>query len=266
MPYLGIHAVSDKILIVGHQISRILVRGLQPCQNLLGNLFVIPVVSLISNDDQNWVEMSSYSLNNMSKYHAFNYTSNSRNKNRSRCIRKNILEDNETENFGKPMTVVLPAENVDQLQYESETNHVNLNTRINQIIKDHLDWHSAAHDAKMYYIPKPLITKAIDHLTEQELSEFAQSMINDLQDMSLLLRGEFNFSSFWDIINMWLRITRTPNRFEQSEYEHKIVIRHDMGYKYSYLIKEVFRIVIHRFNKPFHYKITENTILIKSAS
>ena len=48
MPYLGIHAVSDKILIVGNQISRILVRGLQPCQNLLGNLFVIPVVSLIS--------------------------------------------------------------------------------------------------------------------------------------------------------------------------------------------------------------------------
>jgi hypothetical protein len=100
----------------------------------------------------------------------------------------------------------------------------------------------------------------------KKLSDFAQSMINDLQDMSLLLRGEFNLSSIWKIINMWLRITRTPNRFEQGEYEHKIVIRHDMGYKYSYLIKEVFRIVIQRFNKPFHYKITENTILIKSAS
>ena len=157
MPYLGIHAVSDKILIVGHQISRILVRDLQPCQNLLGNLFVMPVVSLISNDDQNWVEMSSYSLNNMSKYHAFNYTSNFRNRNHSRCIRKNILEDDETENFGKPMTVVLPAENVDQLRYESEANHVSLNTRINQIVKDHLDWHSAAHEATMYY------TEAIDN-------------------------------------------------------------------------------------------------------
>ena len=97
----------------------------------------------------------------------------------------------------EPVTVVIPAENIDQLQYESETKHVSLNTRINQIIKDHLDWHSVTHEAKMYYIPKPLITKAIEHLTEQELSEFAQSMINDLQDMSLLLRGEFNFSSFW---------------------------------------------------------------------
>lgn len=210
--------------------------------------------------------MSSYSLNNINKYHPFDYTSNFRNENRSRYGRKDILEDDESESLGEPMTIVIPAENVDQLQYESETNHVSLNTRVNQVIKDHLDWHSAAHEAKMYYIPKPLITKAIDHLTEQELSEFAQFMVNDLQDMSLLLRGEFNFSSFWKIINMWLRITRTPNRFEQSEYEHKIVIRHDMGYKYSYLIREVFRIVMHRFNKPFHYKITENTILIKSAS
>jgi hypothetical protein len=150
------------------------------------------------------------------------------------------------------MTIILPAENIDQLQYESDIKQVSLNTRISQIIKDHLDWHSAAHDAKIY------------HLTERELSEIAQSMVNDLRDMSLLLRGEYNFSSFLDIINMWLRITQTSNRFEQSEYEHKIVIRHDMGYKYSYLIKEIFGIIIDRFNKPFCYKITENTVLIRS--
>lgn len=174
-------------------------------------------------------------------------------------------DDDESENLGEPMTMMMPAENIDQLQYESEIKQVNLNTRINQIIKDHLDWYSNTHEAKMYCLPKPLVTKAVDHLTEQELSEFAQSMIIDLQDMSLLLRGEFNFSSFLDIMYMWLKITRTPNRFEQSVYEHKIVIRHDMGYKYSYLIKEVFRIITHRFNKPFYHKITENTVLIRST-
>jgi hypothetical protein len=210
--------------------------------------------------------MSSYSLNEMNKYHVFNYTSNFQSKNRSRNSKKYILEDDLSENLGEPVTIKIPAENIDQLHYESETKQVSLNTRINQIIKDHLDWHSVTHESKMYYVPKALITRAIEHLTEQELSEFAQFMVNDLNDMSLLLRGEFNFSSFLDIINIWLRITRTPNRFEQSDYGHKIVIRHEMGYKYSYLIKEVFRIVIHRFNKPFHYKITENTILIRSAN
>jgi hypothetical protein len=180
--------------------------------------------------------------------------------------KKDSIIDDELENVGEPITITIPTENIDQLQDESDIKQVSLNTRINQVIKDHLDWHSAASDAKMYYIPKQLITRAVDHLTEQELSEFAQSMVSNLQDMSLLLRGEFNFSSFLDIIKVWLRITRTPNRFEQGEYEHKIVIRHDMGYRYSYLIKEVFKIVMYRFNKHFHYKITDNTILIRSAN
>lgn len=55
---------------------------------------------------------------------------------------------------------------------------------------------------------------------------------------------EFSFSSFFDILNIWLKITRTPNRFEQTDYENKSVIRHEMGYKYSYLVKEVFRFII----------------------
>ena len=55
-----------------------------------------------------------------------------------------------------------------------------------------------------------MMTKAIDQLTEQQLSEFAQSAVNDLEEMSLLLRGE-SFSSFLDIVNTWLRITQTPS-------------------------------------------------------
>lgn len=210
------------------------------------------------------MEMTDHDLHAIdNRYHSPSYFEH---KDYSSNHKKDSIIDDELENVGEPITITIPTENIDQLQDESDIKQVSLNTRINQVIKDHLDWHSAAFDAKMYYIPKQLITRAVDQLTEQELSEFAQSMVSNLQDMSLLLRGEFNFSSFLDIIKVWLRITRTPNRFEQSEFEHKIVIRHDMGYRYSYLIKEVFKIVMYRFNKHFHYKITDNTILIRSAN
>lgn len=211
--------------------------------------------------------MSGYPTDEMDNCYTISHAlANFRHKNCSINNQGDSLEDDESENLDEPMTIRIPTENIDQLQYESKIKEVSLNARINQIIKDHLDWHSDAHEAKMYCVPKPLITKAADHLTEQELSEFAQSVVNDLQDMSLLLRGEFSFSSFLDILNIWLRITRTPSRFEESEYEYKIVIRHEMGYKYSYLIKEVFRYIIEvRFNKRLHYIMTENTILIRSA-
>ena len=92
----------------------------------------------------------------------------------------------------------MPIENIDKLQYESAFKDVSFNTKINQIIKNHLDWYLNAPLARMSYIPKSIIAKAIDQLTEQQLSEFAQSAVNDLEEMSLLLRGEFSFSSFLD--------------------------------------------------------------------
>lgn len=206
--------------------------------------------------------------NNYDSDYNFTSASNFGYKNYSGNSKKDNFEDDEdeSENFGKPMTIIMPAENIDKLQYESEIKQVSLDTRINQIIKDHLDWYLNAPLVKMSYIPKSLVTKAIDQLTEQQLSEFAQSAVNDLKNMSLSLRGEFNFSSLLDIFNIWLRITQTPNRSDQSEYEHKIVIRHDMGYKYSFLLKEVFRCILEEaFHKSFHHNMTENTILIRSG-
>ena len=196
----------------------------------------------------------------------FTSTSNFRSKKYFADKEKNIFEDVDSENFGKPITITMPTENIDKLQHESAFKDVSFNTKINQIIKNHLDWYSNAPLAEMSYIPKSIVAKAIDQLTEEQLSEFAQSAVNDLQEMSLLLRGEFSFSSFLDILNTWLRITQTPSRFDETGHEYKIVIRHDTGYKYSFLLKEVFRLVMkERFHKSFHHNMTENIILIRSA-
>jgi hypothetical protein len=213
---------------------------------------------LIDDGDDDEIDNNYYNSD-----HDFTPTSNSRSKNYSTDNQKSSFEDVDSENFGKPITVTLPTENINKLQYESDTKQVSLNTKINQIIKNHLDWHTLAN---VSYIPKSIVTNAISQLTEQQLFEFAQSTVNNFQEMSLLLRGEFSFSSFLDILNTWLRITQTPSRFDETEHEYKIIIRHDMGYKYSFLLQEVFRLVIkERFHKSFHHNMTENLILIRSA-
>jgi len=177
-------------------------------------------------------------------------------------------DDNDLENKSEMMTITMPIDKIDQLQRESENKQISLNTRINQIIKDHLDWHSRTLPSRMSYVPKSLITQTINQLTEQQLSESAESVVDDLHDMSLLLRGEFSISSFLELLRIWLKITRTPNRFERDDnLNYKIVIRHDLGYKYSYLIKEVFRrIMEEKFHRLFHCIVTETTILIKGEN
>jgi len=128
---------------------------------------------------------------------------------------KNNFEDVDSENFGKSITITMPTENIDKLQYESVTKQMSFNTKIIQVIKNYLDWYSNTLLAIMSCIPKSIVTKAIGQLTEQHLSEFAQSAVNDLQEMSLMLHGEFSFSSFLDILNTWLRITQTSSRVDE---------------------------------------------------
>jgi outer membrane protein assembly factor BamA len=81
--------------------------------------------------------MSSYSLadDGMDNSHDWNYTpSNFNHRNYSIDNYEDDDDEDESERFGKPMTITIPIENINKLQYESEFKHISLNTRINQNI------------------------------------------------------------------------------------------------------------------------------------
>ena len=89
-------------------------------------------------------------------------------------------------------------------------------------------------------MPKLFLMRLVNEYTDQELSELArQTAKNDLVDMSLFLKGRFSIASLADITETWLRISRMPYRCENSGDSSKIIIQHEMGIKYSYLIKEI---------------------------
>ena len=135
----------------------------------------------------------------------------------------------------------------------------------NQILKAYLDWHSIAAHAKLYYLPKSFLIRLLNELTEQELDELARDVAkNDLVDISLFLRGGFNMTSISEIAETWLRIAQMPHRIEVTGEVYKIIIDHDMGKKYSYLIKEISRYLLEiAFDTKSSCDVTENTVVIK---
>lgn len=197
------------------------------------------------------------------KHHGLDHSSNSGESYGNSSDTDAFLYD-ETELPGDPVTITINSENMSQLYNESKGRQVSLNTRINQIIKDHLNWHTNAPAAKMYYLPKSCIIKVIDQLTELQISTLALDVARDFKDICLMLRGEFTISSFLDVVVNWLQITKTPNRSDQNMHEYNLLIKHDMGYKYSFLVKEVCRDVIdHTFNMEIEFILTENTLGLK---
>jgi hypothetical protein len=162
-------------------------------------------------------------------------------------------------------TFRLSSEKLNRLRKVSEDKNITPNTLVSQIVKAHVNWHSMAAHAKLYYLPKTFLIKLVNELTEEKLNDLAlETAKNDLVDISLFLRGGFTIASLSDITETWLRISRMPYRYEINEDSCKIIIEHDMGFKYSYLIKEISRYLLEVvFETKTYCDITENTITIK---
>ena len=163
------------------------------------------------------------------------------------------------------VTLRLPKEKLEQLRRVANTRNISPNTFVNQIVKSYLDWHSMAAHAKLYYLPKSFLVRLLNELTTDDLNELAiETAKNDLVDMCLFLRGGFNINSISDIAETWLRITQMPYRVEAAKDVYTIIIDHDMGQKYSYLIKEISRYLLEAaFETKSSCDVTENTVVIK---
>jgi hypothetical protein len=163
------------------------------------------------------------------------------------------------------VTFRIPIQKLAELRTESETKQVSFNTLVNQIIKEHLEWHTLASQAKLYYMPKSFLMRVIEELGEEELDELARDTAkNDIVDVSLFLRGSFTLTSLSNITETWLRISRIPHRFETHDDHDRIIIEHDMGFKYSYFIKQIARYVLEvALEAKMSCDITDNTVVLK---
>jgi hypothetical protein len=99
------------------------------------------------------------------------------------------------------VTFRIPSSAIHQLREESKKKQVSLNTLINQILKEHLDWHRYAAQAKLYHVPRSSMSRIIDKLTEEELSELAIIIAKkDFVDLGLLLRSFILLRHFRDLV------------------------------------------------------------------
>ncbi len=64
------------------------------------------------------------------------------------------------------ITFRIPAKLLNELRREAEKKQVSLNTLTNQIFTDYVVWHTYAKQTGLFYVPKPLISRTANELTE----------------------------------------------------------------------------------------------------
>ena len=85
---------------------------------------------------------------------------------------------------------------------------MSLNTLTNKIFTDHVVWHTYAKQTGFFYVSKPLMSRLVNELTEEQLSSIMEGIVkHNLKDIALFIRDEFTASSFLDITEDWVRIS-----------------------------------------------------------
>jgi hypothetical protein len=164
------------------------------------------------------------------------------------------------------VTFRIDSKALKNLRLEAAQKDISTNTLVNQIIKDHLNWHSNAAKAGFVAVRRPFVTRVINNLSEQDILSLAQYVAKAAnKDAILLMKREYTLKSALDFLEYWIKISGYPYRHEETsngQTRHSYVIQHDMGKKWSIYLASLYQCLFDELgaNKKIEFDKTENTL------
>jgi hypothetical protein len=151
---------------------------------------------------------------------------------------------------------------LDRLKTEAKGKQISLNTLLNQLAIQHLDWHAHAAKAGFITVRKGKIVKMLEKISEKDIVEIAEYIAKkESKEFVLMLRNEYNIHSSLDVIETWIKIAGYSYRHEVMSGDHSYIIQHDMGRKWSLYLREQYRFIFEDFGLPrVEFDLSENTL------
>ena len=152
-----------------------------------------------------------------------------------------------------------------ELKSEVKTKAVSLNSYVNQIFTDHVDWHANASKAGMVCFPKTLLVKIMDKLPEEEIILIAENMAhNEMKEIILMMRKRPDPSAFLDLIESWMKASDFHFRHSVDDSTHEFIIQHEMSKNWSLFMGWLFRFVFDMLGaKESKFDKTEKTLVFQ---
>ena len=154
---------------------------------------------------------------------------------------------------------------LNRLRKDAEDKHISLNTLLNQIVIQHLDWHAHAAKAGFITVRKGTIMKMLEKILEKDIIEIAEiTARKESKEFVIMLRNEYSLISALDVIETWIEITGYSYRHEVRGSEHFFIVQHHMGMKWSLFLREIYRFIFEDFGLGrVHFDSSENVLSFK---
>ena len=148
-----------------------------------------------------------------------------------------------TRSKNESITFRIYSEFVTRLRKEANDEDISVNTLVNQIIRNHIGWHSVASKAGFISVRRGFVKAMIDKLSEEEVKMLAREIATTSnRDFLMILRNKVSLECAIDFVESWLRTSGFVYRRESNTSgKYSFVIQHDMGRKWSLYLGELYK-------------------------
>lgn len=173
-------------------------------------------------------------------------------------------DEEKDNNKTDPMTFRIEKDIIKNLRQDAKSKGITLNTFINQIIRNFLDWYIFEPKIGMIPIAKPVVVELFRCLTKEEVSSIASNVGKSaIYDITLFMKSKVDIDTFLQWFE--LRIKNSPMQLYHSVNGkiHIYTIKHDININWSYYYKVILERIFHEvFNKNVDINISEGSFTV----
>ena len=143
-----------------------------------------------------------------------------------------------TRSKNESITFRVYSESIAKLRKEANDEDISMNTLVNQILRNHIAWHSVASKAGFICVRRRFVEVMIDKLSEEEVKALALEIATTSnRDLLMILRNKVSLESAMDFIESWLRTCGFAYRREaNASGKYSFIIQHDYGEKVVFIL------------------------------
>ena len=162
----------------------------------------------------------------------------------------------------------MDKELLDELRKESNKENTSINAVINTIVKEYMEWHRFAVKTGFVTLPKPLLVRIMDRISERELTRATEFLSkSEAKGLTMVMRKKWDIFSFLEGLESWARASGMLFSHGVDADMEMFILRHEMGSKWPKFIGAMLRSLLQELvPKQFQLEVNNDDVCFKIGS
>lgn len=152
------------------------------------------------------------------------------------------------------------------LKQEAKIKNLTLNSLVNNIVSEYLDWFSDTRNTNHVHLWKSIPVKLLEKQSNDEIKKIARDVYEiEMKHTLIVLKEKFEIISFFEALQSWLKASNFIYRYDIDGIKHKFVIQFNMSKKWSLFIAEIFKHVCDEMDVDCKFEIGEKSLIFEAC-